>query len=65
MYIYCGIYIKNIVVTSYQENNKKITDELNEYKTKSFQENLNIQRLNSENNEYIIFINIYNHYSII
>lgn len=65
MYIYCGIYIKNIVVTNYQENNKKITDELNEYKTKSFQENLNIQRLNSENNEYIIFINIYNHYSII
>lgn len=65
MYIYCGIYIKNIVVTNYQENNKKITDELNEYKTKSFQENLDIQRLNSENNEYIIFINIYNHYSII
>lgn len=65
MYIYCGIYIKNIVITNYQENNKKITDELNEYKTKSFQENLNIQRLNSENNEYIIFINIYNHYSII
>lgn len=60
-----GIYIKNIVVTNYQENNKKITDELNEYKTKSFQENLDIQRLNSENNEYIIFINIYNHYSII
>lgn len=53
------------MVTNYQENNKKITDELNEYKTKSFQENLNIQRLNSENNEYIIFINIYNHYSII
>lgn len=65
MYIYCAIYIKNIVVTNYQENNKKITDELNEYKTKSFQENLDIQRLNSENNEYIIFINIYNHYSII
>lgn len=42
------------MVRNCQENNKKITDELNDYKTKSFQENLNIQRLNSENSEYII-----------